>query len=82
MRRPVKFNKDDPSTFKYNNERLSWVHPSKDIACYTCKFKLSGEIGYRNGYCEKYIDTDPLVYTGKPMAILFKNAECEFYESE
>jgi len=77
-----KFNKNDPSTFKYNNEELSWVTPNDDIACRDCLYKLSSSVlGYTNGFCKKYLDTG-LRAKGKPYDVLFKNAKCDFYEHE
>ena len=57
--------------------------PADDIVCKTCTFRkpdfaVDGKVilcGYKNGYCDVYAE-------GKPNAILFENADCEYYEAE
>jgi hypothetical protein len=62
------------------HEREVWgvTHPSKDIVCKTCKYKLkeSKLLGerYTYGKCD--------IYEDKPNEILFDNAKCEFYQQE
>ncbi len=54
------------------NEDLQPTFPKEDIICVDCLFRKNGDTGFRNRYCSKYIK-------GKPLEILFENAECPFY---
>lgn len=47
------------------------VFPNKKIDCADCRFRQSGLIGFKSGYCEIYP-------RGKPNAILFDGAKCQF----
>lgn len=65
------------------HEDFAPTTPPDDIMCKHCLFRkadllIDGEVvvkGYKNGYCDIYAN-------GKPNAILFTNAECEYYEPE
>lgn len=54
--------------------------PGKDILCRNCVFRkqdlvINGKTiveGYKNGYCDMYPG-------GKPNAILFAKADCEYF---
>lgn len=51
--------------------------PSNTIYCATCRYRLKGEYGYRNGNCIKYPKEK-----GKPNDILFKGAKCAYYRKD
>lgn len=69
---------------------MKMAHPNpKTIKCKNCKYRdkttveIDGEIidvGITKGRCEKYLDYP--YDMGKPSAILFQNADCEYYEKE
>ena len=56
------------------NDDMSPVFPDEKIKCKNCLFKKGGKIGYMNGYCEMYP-------RGKPDEILFKHADCMYYQA-
>lgn len=68
---------------KRMNEDFSPTLPADNIVCHDCMFRkqdlvIDGKVvvnGYKNGYCDIYT-------SGKPNAILFANADCEYYEAE
>jgi hypothetical protein len=68
---------------KRTNEDFAPTLPLDDIVCKSCLFRkpdfiINGKVivkGCKNGYCDIYPN-------GKPNAILFSNAECEYYEPE
>ena len=49
--------------------------PGDDIRCKDCAMRNPGMIGFKNRYCECYPE-------GKPLDILFENAECDYYLEE
>lgn len=53
-------------------EDLEVTMPGNNIDCVDCKFRLSGKIGYKNGYCEAF----PKDVGGKPNGILFRKEKC------
>lgn len=57
---------------------------SKKIQCTTCKKRLSiilagKDIGPANAYCKEYTEEET---DGKPIAVLFQNEKCKFYEKD
>lgn len=46
----------------------------KGMDCINCKYK---DTGTNNGNCEKYPNPD-----GKPSDIIFKGADCKYFEKE
>lgn len=62
---------------RFDNEDLVFTVPTEKCLCASCRFRMSGKYGYRNAYCEKY-PNDP----GKPLKILFDNADCRFYKHD
>lgn len=57
------------------DDDMSPVFPDKKIKCKDCVFRKDGKIGYKNAYCDMFP-------RGKPNEILFKNADCEYYQKE
>lgn len=48
--------------------------PSKTIVCRKCIFAKEGLLGFRNRYCDMFP-------RGKPLEILFEDANCEYYQA-
>ncbi len=54
------------------DEPMVPTFPQDNILCKNCLNRIGGIIGYKNGYCEAYVE-------GKPDSILFDNNECRYY---
>lgn len=63
------------SKFNSGEDILKSVIPINKCQCFTCKKKITGEYGYRNGFCKAYPNGK-----GKPNEILFENRRCKYYE--
>lgn len=51
--------------------------PSDNIQCATCRYRLKGAYGYRNGNCGKYLKKK-----GKPNGVLFNGDKCIYYRKD
>ena len=70
--------KDDYTPGERFSAEMAPAFPDKQkIACRDCVFRKKGPLGEINGFCDMYASG-----AGKPYAVLFQNAPCQFYSQE